>query len=112
MVNIKTENLTITEVNEQLEKGWRQGQIDQGRKADIKSELKQFVTSPMNMKVVKGVVESIQVEGNLPTWAVNIKRAQASTFTADTTGKNVVVEGNLNRKTNSVRPEQANQESG
>ncbi|CAG7828600.1 unnamed protein product, partial [Allacma fusca] len=26
--------------------------------------------------------------------------------------KNVVVEGNLNRKTNSVRPEQANQESG
>jgi len=111
-VNVQFKNLQVLEVNEQLEQGWTQTPIEQGRVAEIPSELQTYLTSPMNMKVVKGVVESIQVEGNLPTWAINIKKAQASTFTADTTGKNVVVEGNLNRKTNSVRPEQANQESG
>ena len=60
----------------------------------------------------QGVVDSIKVDGRLPTWAVNIKKAQVSHFILDTTGVNVVVGGNLNRKTNAVHPDQQNQESG
>jgi hypothetical protein len=112
VINVKTEELRAIEVNEELDGGWRDGQITKGQEASIPSELKHYLTCPMDMIVKRGVVQSIKVPSDLPTWAVNIKKAMASVFTLDTTGMNKVVEGNLNRKTNAVRTEEANQESG
>jgi hypothetical protein len=113
VLNVKTEDLKVIETNEELENGgWRDGQIRKGQEAQIPHELKEYLTSPMDLTLKKGVVESIRVESNLPTWAVNMKKAQASTFILDTTGANAIVEGNLNRQTPSQDPQEANQESG
>lgn len=112
VINIKTENLKAIEVNEDIELGWSRGILKKGQEASIPQELKQYLTSPMEVQLQRGVVTSIKVQGNLPTWAVNIKKAMASVWTLDTTGKNIVLEGNLNRETNAARAEEQNQESG
>jgi hypothetical protein len=111
-VLLKPQGFKAVEVNAELKGGWRDGQLKEQSPLEIKGELRAFLESPIEMTMRQGVVESIKVEANLPTWAVNMKKAQASHFVLDTAGVNVVLNGNLNRKTNSVRPEEANQESG
>jgi hypothetical protein len=121
VLNVKTEELKAIETNEELQEGgWRDGQIRKGQEAQIPEELRHYLTAPMDMILEKGVVGSIKVPSDLPTWAVNIKKAMASTFNLDTTGagsEKLIVEGNLNRPSaahNSVRgnPSDSNQESG
>jgi hypothetical protein len=109
---LKPQGFKAIEVNAELEGGWRDGEMKEESPVDIKGELREYLESPIEATLRQGVVDSIKVEASLPTWAVNIKKAQVSHFVLDTTGVNVVVSGNLNRKTNSVRPEEANQESG
>jgi len=111
-INLKPINFKALEVNSEIDGGWRDGILQNESPAQIKGQLKEYLESPIEMRMRQGVVESIQVDGRLPTWAVNMKRAQASHFVLDTTGVNVVVAGNLNRKTNSLRPDEANQEAG
>ena len=103
----------MIETNDELTNGgWRDGQIRKGQEASIPQELKHYLTCPMDLIIKKGVVEAIKVPSDLPTWAVNIKKAMASTFILDTTGSNAIVRGNLNRQSNAVTVEEANQESG
>jgi hypothetical protein len=109
---LKPQGFKAVEVNAEIEGGWREGELKDQSPIDIKGELREYLESPIEATVRQGVVDSIKVEAHLPTWAVNIKKAQVSHFVLDTTGVNVVLQGNLNRKTNSVRPEEANQESG
>jgi hypothetical protein len=105
-------NFRAVELNSQLNGGWRDAELQNETPAEIKRELLKYLESNIVVTMEKGTVQSIQVEDNLPTWAVNMKKAQVSHFNLDTTGANSVVSGNLNRQTNSVRPEEANQESG
>jgi hypothetical protein len=113
VINVKTEQLKVIETNDELTNGgWRDGQIRKGQEASIPQELKHYLTCPMDLIIKKGVVEAIKVPSDLPTWAVNIKKAMASTFILDTTGSNAIVRGNLNRQSNAVTVEEANQESG
>lgn len=111
-VVLKPQGFKAVEVNAELDGGWRDGELNNESPVDIKGELREYLESPIELTLRQGVIDSIKVESHLPTWAVNIKKAQASHFVLDTTGANVVLNGNLNRKTNSVRPEEANQESG
>jgi hypothetical protein len=111
-IHLKPINFKAVEVNSEIEGGWRDGILQNENPAQIKGQLKQYLESPIEMRMKQGVVDSIKVDGRLPTWAVNMKKAQVSHFVLDTTGVNVIVGGNLNRKTNSVNPDQANQDSG
>jgi len=112
-VLLDPQNFQAVEVNSELANGgWRDGELQNETPVEIQSELRDYLESPIELTMKQGIVDSIKVEGHLPTWAVNIKKAQASHFVVDTTGANMVLSGNLNRQTNSVRPDQANQESG
>jgi hypothetical protein len=111
-IHLKPQNFKAVEVNNDIDGGWRDGILQNENPVQINGQLQEYLESPIEMRMKQGVVDSIKVDGRLPTWAVNMKKAQASHFILDTTGVNVVVGGNLNRKTNSLRPDQANQESG
>jgi hypothetical protein len=112
IVNFKPQEMKFFEVNDVLNGGWRDGELRNERPVELSQEIRQYLESPMDVTFNKGVVESITVQGNLPTWAVNMKKAMASHFVLDTTGVNLVVEGNLNRKTGHETPEERNLESG
>jgi hypothetical protein len=111
-VNWKATDFKLFEVNDVIKKGWRDGELVNERPVELKPEFRQYLESPMDITFRQGVVESIKVDGRLPTWAVNMKKAQASHFVLDTTGVNAVLIGNLNRKTDHTRPEERNRESG
>jgi hypothetical protein len=111
-VNFKPEEMKFYEVNDVLKGGWRDGELRNERPVELTQEIRQYLESPMDVTFNKGIVESITLQGNLPTWAVNMKKAMVSHFVLDTTGVNAVVEGNLNRKTGHETPEERNLESG
>jgi hypothetical protein len=111
-INLKPTNFKAIEVNSQIDGGWRDGYLQNESPAQIQGQLQEYLESPIEVTMKQGIVESIKVDGRLPTWAVNVKKAQASHFVLDTTGVNVIVGGNLNRKTNSVTPDEANSDSG
>lgn len=111
-IHLKPQNFRAVEVNSELDGGWRDGILQNENPVAIKGQLQKYLESPIEMRMKQGVVDSIKVDGRLPTWAVNMKKAQVSHFILDTTGVNVVVPGNMNRKTNAVRPDEQNQESG
>ena len=92
--------------------GWRQDEIEQGQQQQLPHDVQQHLTAPMDIILKQGVVEAIKVPQGTPVWIQNIKKAVASAFTIDSTGKNAVIKGNLNRQTPSQTPEEANQESG
>jgi hypothetical protein len=99
--------LKAVDLNEEIEGGWRDGELRGEREAQIPHQLREYIESPIEITLKKGVVDSIQVQGDLPTWAINMKKAQASILTLDSTGDNAIVNGNLNRHaSNNVRPEQ------
>jgi hypothetical protein len=106
-LNLNPVDLKAVELNEEIEGGWREGMLRGESQAEIPHELRQYLESPIEVTLRKGIVESIQVQGDLPTWAINMKRAQASILTLDSTGVNAIVKGNLNRpENNNVRPEE------
>ena len=74
--------------------------------------MKQALESPILVTLKNGVPSRIQVEKNLPTSLINVKRAQVSQVIVDASGVNVVLEGNMNRRTNAVRREDQNDDSG
>ena len=92
--------------------GWREDEIEQGQQEQLPREIEQYLTAPMDITFQNGIVESIKVPQGTPVWVENVKKSMASFFTIDSTGKNAVIEGNLNRQTPSQTPEEANQESG
>lgn len=111
-VNWKATDFKVYEVNDVIKKGWRDGELVNETPVEIKPEFREYLESPMEITFEQGVVKSIKVDGRLPNWALNMKKAQASHFVLDTTGVNAVLIGNLNRKTDHVRPEERNMESG
>ena len=111
-VNWKATDFKLFEVNDVLKGGWRDGELVNERPVELKAEFREYLESPMDLVFNQGVIESIKVDGRLPTWAINMKKAQASHFILDTTGVNAVLIGNLNRKTSHETPEGRNLESG
>lgn len=113
-LNLKPSNFRVIEVNDELEDGgWRDAShLNSQTPFDLPSELRAYLESPIEVEMSKGIVKSIKVQGDLPTWAVNLKRGQVSDFVLDTTGANQVLSGNLNQETNHARPEDASTDSG
>ncbi len=74
--------------------------------------MKKALESPIVVSLKRGVPQTIQVEKDLPVALINVKRAQVSQVIVDTVGANIVIEGNMNRRTNSVRREDKNDDSG
>jgi hypothetical protein len=79
---------------------------------ELKADVKEYLESPMDITFRQGVVENIKVDGGLPNWAINMKKAQVSHFVLDTTGVNAVMIGNLNRKPEHTQPIDMDRESG
>jgi len=100
------------EVNDVIKGGWRDGEFRNPTPVELTEEIRQWLESPMDVVFNKGVVESIRVQADLPNWVINMKKAMASHFVIDTTGVNLSMEGNLNRKTGHELPEERNMESG
>jgi len=109
---IKPEHISAYEVNAEQPDGWRETVLENKTPVEMQPEMMAYLESPMELTMKDGYVEAIKVEENLPTWAVNLKKALASKWSLDTTGAQAVLAGNLNRKTNSVRPEEENTDSG
>lgn len=100
-------NYRTVETNEDIEGGWRDGDFSQGGQVHIQPELLKYLEAPMEAKYVRGLIVSLVIPGGMPTWAENIKRAQASHWILDSTGANVVLEGNINRNTNTLRTQES-----
>jgi len=111
-VKVQTEQLKATQINEKLPAGWRQGQIKQGQRQQLPQNVQKYLSAPMEIIFRRGVVEAIKVPQGTPVWAENVKKSIASFFTIDSTGKNALIKGNLNRQTPSQSAQEANQESG
>jgi len=107
---LQPENFEVIETEEQLDP--REGDIEKGTKINLAPQVLKALESVIIVKLNKGVPVQMQVEKDLPTAFVNIKRAQVSQVIVDAIGSNVVLEGNMNRQTNSVRSEDQNDDSG
>jgi len=94
-VMLKPYDYKIYEVNQVLPGGWRDSELVNERLIELTPEVRAFFESPIEVLFKNGVVESIKVEKNLPLWVENMKRGMVSHFTLDTTGVNMVLDGNL-----------------
>lgn len=109
---LKPTHIKLVEVNDKIHGGWRDGEFRGEHTVELTEEFRAYLESPIEFTLEQGIVTSLKVENNLPMWAINMKKAQVSHFVLDTTGVNVVIKGNLDRKTNNVRPEVLKHEAG
>lgn len=98
-INLKPMHIKLVEVNDKINGGWKDGELREEHPVELTEEFRQYLESPVEFTLERGVVTSLKVENNLPLWAVNMKKAQVSHFVLDTTGVNAVLKGNLDRKT-------------
>jgi hypothetical protein len=109
---LKPTEFTIVEVHDKLHGGWRDSKLKDKHPIELKGEFLHCLESPIVLMIKDGVIDTIKVEKELPVWAVNIKKAQVSHFVLDTTGVNIVLEGNLNRKVEHLHQDKPFLESG
>ena len=60
---------------------------------ELSKEILKYLTSPMQVTFSGGAFKSMKVKGNLPEWAVNVKKALASQFVVDVMGTNRIRSG-------------------
>lgn len=107
---LQPENVELVETEEELDP--REGDIEKGKQIQLIAEMKKALESPILVTLKQGVPSSIQVEKDLPVALMNVKRAQVSQVIVDTVGAKIVIEGNIHRRTNSVRQADKNDDSG